>query len=105
MTVGDKVINYLSMFIGGLVGLTVGLIIYRRTMARAAELALEEDLGPAEEGEAGYEDTDSTLIDPDDAAVLMSDDDISLWDRPDGAYRDEEEEEEEEGKKKSENRK
>ncbi|CAM1505685.1 Fc.00g113220.m01.CDS01 [Cosmosporella sp. VM-42] len=99
MTVGDKVINYLSMFIGGLVGLTAGLLIYRRTMARAAELAREGDLGPAEEGEAGYEDTDSTLMDPEDAAVLMSDDDISLWDRPDGAYRDDEDDDEEDGKK------
>lgn|SRR4051812_20314843 len=93
MTAGDKAINYLSMLLGGLVGLTVGLIIYRRTMARAAELARDTALAEeAEEGEAGYEDGDTTLLDPEDAAVLMSDDDISLWDRDDGGYRDEPEE-------------
>ena len=99
MTTGDKVINYLSMLLGGLVGLTVGLIIYRRTMARAAELAAETALAEeAEEGEAGYEDGDTTLLDPDDAAVLMLDDDISLWDRQEEEYRDESEEEDDNGK-------
>ena len=60
MTAGDKAINYISMFIGGAVGLAVGLVIYRRTMARAAELAREEGLDSAalsvEEGLGGYED-------------------------------------------------
>ncbi|KAF4983011.1 hypothetical protein FZEAL_1483 [Fusarium zealandicum] len=99
MTAGDKAINYLSMMLGGAVGLAVGLIIYRRTMARAAELARQEGLDPsalsAEEGAAGYADSDnSPLMDPDDAAVLMSDDDISLWERDDldSGYRDEEDE-------------
>ncbi|KAM5351644.1 hypothetical protein ACJ41O_004367 [Fusarium nematophilum] len=97
MTAGDKAINYLSMFLGGAVGLIVGLIIYRRTMARAAELAREEGLDPtglsAEEGEAGYVDSDnSPLMDPEDAAVLMSDDDISLWERDtmENGYHDDE---------------
>ncbi|KAF7549340.1 hypothetical protein G7046_g8374 [Stylonectria norvegica] len=106
MTVAEKAVNYVSMFIGGAVGLTVGLIIYRRTMARASELAREEVLGAtAEEGEAGYEDGDSqTLMDPEDAAVLMSDDDISLWDRQEDSYRDEEEDNDDEsGKKKDDN--
>lgn len=94
MTAGDKAINYLSMFFGGLVGVTVGLIIYRRTMARAAELALEA--AAEEEGQAGYEDADTSMMDPEDAAVLMSDDDISLWDRQEEAYRDEVDEDEEE---------
>ncbi|KAK7417187.1 Tlg2-vesicle protein [Neonectria magnoliae] len=96
MSAGDKAINYLSMAIGGAVGLTVGLIIYRRTMARAAELARIDAHGTAaEEGDAGYEDTDSSsLIDPDDAAVLMSEDDISLWGRDDGGYRDADDDEE-----------
>lgn len=99
MTAGDKAINYISMFIGGAVGLAVGLVIYRRTMARAAELAREEGLDSAalsvEEGLGGYEDErDSPLMDPEDAAVLMSDDDISLWDRPDdeGRYYDDDDE-------------
>lgn len=94
MTAGDKAINYLSMFFGGLVGVTVGLIIYRRTMARAAELALEA--AAEEEGQAGYEDADNSMMDPEDAAVLMSDDDISLWDRQEEAYHDDVDEDEEE---------
>lgn len=95
MSAGDKAINYVSMAIGGAVGLTVGLIIYRRTMARAAELARNDARGAAaEEGDAGYEDVESSsLIDPEDAAVLMSDDDISLWGRDDAVYRDEDDDE------------
>ncbi|KAH7162743.1 hypothetical protein B0J13DRAFT_615365 [Dactylonectria estremocensis] len=96
MSAGDKAVNYISMAIGGAVGLTVGLIIYRRTMARAAELArVDAQSGAAaEEGDAGYEDAESSsLIDPEDAAVLMSDDDISLWGRDDAVYRDEDDDE------------
>ncbi|KAM0241112.1 hypothetical protein ACHAPO_001914 [Fusarium lateritium] len=106
MSAGSKAINYLSMLLGGAVGLGVGLIIYRRTMARAEELAQQEGLNPAgasvEEGEAGYADSDnSPLMDPDDAAVLMSDDDISLWERDDteGRYHDEDEDEDEDTNK------
>ncbi|KAL3964267.1 hypothetical protein ACCO45_001271 [Purpureocillium lilacinum] len=85
MTAGDKAINYLSMIIGGIIGILVGLAIYRRTMARAAELQREEggaadELAAAEDGDAGYEDTEATLLDPEDAAAIMSDDDLSLWD-------------------------
>ncbi|PNY28821.1 Golgi apparatus membrane protein tvp38, partial [Tolypocladium capitatum] len=80
MTAGDKFINYLSMAVGGIFGMAVGLAIYRRTMARAAELQREGG-GAAEEGDAGYEDADATtLMDPEDAAAIMSDDDVSLWD-------------------------
>lgn len=102
MTAGDKAINYLSMLIGAAVGLFVGLIIYRRTMARAAQLAREDGLDPTalattEEGEAGYLDSDnSPLMDPEDAAVLMSDDDISLWERDglENGYHDDDDDEE-----------
>ncbi|POR38236.1 Golgi apparatus membrane protein tvp38 [Tolypocladium paradoxum] len=83
MTAGDKAVNYLSMALGGIVGIAVGLAIYRRTMARAAELQRQEGgaAAAAEEGDAGYEDTDATtLMDPEDAAAIMSDDDMSLWD-------------------------
>lgn len=84
MSFGDRLVNYLSMFIGAAVGITVGWVIYKRTMARAAELALEENAAAAEEeGRAGvaspYLDTEDTLVDPEDAAALMSDDDLSLW--------------------------
>lgn len=76
-------VNYLSMALGGAVGIAVGWIIYRRTMARAAEIAREDQADAQEEGRAGsstpYLDRDDTLIDPEDAAALMSDDDLSLW--------------------------
>ncbi|CAK7214920.1 Tlg2-vesicle protein [Sporothrix bragantina] len=97
MSAGDKALNYLSMAIFGCVGVGVGLFIFRRTMARAAEIAAEE--GAQEEGRAGpgqsgqnnnrapgvYADDDvddnAPLMDPEDAdvAALMDDDDISLW--------------------------
>ncbi|KAM0481304.1 hypothetical protein ACHAPX_003408 [Trichoderma viride] len=82
MTVRDKMFNYASMIIGGAIGAAAGIIIYRRTMARAAELVREEAtvIIAAEEGEGGYEDTDDTLLDPEDAAHAMGDDDVSLWD-------------------------
>lgn len=97
MSAGDKALNYISMGIFGLVGVGVGLFIFRRTMARAAEIAEEE--AQQEEGRVGggggvnraagvYADTDAAdyddnapLMDPEDAdvAALMDDDDISLW--------------------------
>lgn len=83
MTAGDKAVNYIGMAVGGIIGLAVGLAIYRRTMARAAELALEEgqDIGHVEQGSGRYDDTDdtdATLLDSEDAAAIMSGD-VSLW--------------------------
>lgn len=83
MTAGDKAVNYLGMFLGGAVGIAVGLVIYRRTAARAAQLAREDDPGPepaAERAEAGYHDSDVPLLDPEDAAAVMLDDDVLPWD-------------------------
>lgn len=85
MGFGDRMVNYVSMLVGASVGMGVGYFIYRRTMARAAELAREEGGVGAqplvggdyvdEEGERG------ALMDPNDAEALMVDeDDISLWD-------------------------
>ena len=82
MSFGDRVVNYISMAIGATVGITVGWIIYKRTMTRAAELAREDNEAATaeEEGRATpYLDTEDTLMDPEDAAALMSDDDMSLW--------------------------
>ncbi|KAI9166970.1 Golgi apparatus membrane protein tvp38 [Paramyrothecium foliicola] len=94
MTAGDKAINYISIFVGSAVGIITGLIIYRRTMARAAEIAREDAANlAAEDGEAGYEDADATMLDPEDAAALMSDDDVSLWETQPDAYRDEDDSE------------
>ncbi|KAI5862175.1 hypothetical protein GGS23DRAFT_109474 [Durotheca rogersii] len=42
MSVGDRAVNYLSMLLGSALGMALGLLIYRRTMARAKELAREE---------------------------------------------------------------
>ena len=83
MSAGDKAINYTSMILGGLLGLGMGLFVYRRTMARAEELALEEgvlvpdgrDGGASEYADALPEE----MMDPDAAALRMDDDDISLW--------------------------
>ncbi|KAL5083933.1 hypothetical protein Trisim1_000758 [Trichoderma cf. simile WF8] len=97
MPLRDKIVNYTGMIIGGAIGAAAGFIIYRRTMARAEELAREEaTIIAAEEGVVGYEDTDDTLMDPEDAADVMGDDDVSLWDNQgdDGwgdAYDDDEE--------------
>lgn len=104
MGFGDRLINYVSMLIGGLIGVGVGYFIYRRTMARAAELAREEGAAgrPLEgrSGAAGREYVDdeqqgegARLMDPNDAAALMvDDDDISLWDASgdDGGFEDDE---------------
>ena len=83
MSAGGKAVNYISIFVGGLIGLVVGLYVYKRTMARAAELAREEAEEIAADAGDDYADNeDARLMDPNDAnaAALMEDDDISLWD-------------------------
>lgn len=98
----DRALNYISMVVFGILGVAVGLFIYRRTMARAEELAREEGLeaGDAlldgngsghEEGVVDGYDENGPLVHPDDldAAAIMDDDDISLWDTEGGdGYRD-----------------
>ncbi|KLU82059.1 hypothetical protein MAPG_01138, partial [Magnaporthiopsis poae ATCC 64411] len=42
MTFSDKMVNYTGMGLSAVVGGVVGLVVYRRTMTRAAELAREE---------------------------------------------------------------
>ncbi|WYZ34796.1 hypothetical protein EsH8_I_001072 [Colletotrichum jinshuiense] len=96
MTAGGKAVNYISMVFGGVVGLAVGWLIYQRTMARAAELALEQaeaesGLVPGQNNAPDYSDIEAGLVDPEDVAALMDDDDISMWAREtdeDGVYRD-----------------
>ncbi|KAG9248845.1 Golgi apparatus membrane protein tvp38 [Calycina marina] len=101
MDASTKAINWASIIIGGTLGVAVGYIIYQRTMARAAELEVEEleagtntgvqrervysDEGRGGSGGGGEEGG----IDV-DAAALMNDDDISLWDHnANGGYSDE----------------
>lgn len=74
------------MAVGGAVGLVAGYVIYGRTMARAAAIAREQGDVDAEEGHGGYSsngngyaDASSGLMDPEDAAAIMSDDDLSMW--------------------------
>lgn len=101
MTGWDRAINYISMFVFGVLGFAVGLFIYRRTMARAAELTRESELedgdallngvGDIEEGVLGDDLENGRMVHPDelDAAALMDDDDISLWEGSGGdGYRD-----------------
>ena len=98
MSFGDKLINWIGMLVGAAIGFGIGYIIYRRTMARAAELAREdEQLGnAAEEGHAGgnsvggFYDSEPTMMDPEDAAELLDDDDLSMWETQVDEYRDEE---------------
>lgn len=99
MTLGDRLVNYLSIGVGAFVGIGVGYFIYHRTMARVAELARTDAAAaggrPLADGRSGggrrtsgggYADDDDAdegarLMDPNDAAALMvDDDDISLWD-------------------------
>ncbi|KAI2629719.1 hypothetical protein GGR54DRAFT_276205 [Hypoxylon sp. NC1633] len=112
MSTGDKVVNYLSMLVGSAVGMALGLLIYRRTMARAKELAREEAVEnglPVDADELDYADLEEGVLGGGagggrqqqrpgeaDEAALMDDDDISLWETEGlGAggygYRDEEE--------------
>ncbi|KAI1455705.1 hypothetical protein F4805DRAFT_263962 [Annulohypoxylon moriforme] len=92
MSVGDKVINYLSMLVGSVVGIALSLFIYRRTMARAKELAREEavenglPIDGAGDVDLSYEDLEEGVLGgrqqrhgESDEAALMDDDDISLW--------------------------
>ncbi|KAI0140953.1 hypothetical protein F4776DRAFT_661777 [Hypoxylon sp. NC0597] len=107
MSVGDKVVNYMSMLLGSVLGIALSLFIYRRTMARAKELAREEaaENGVAIDGdeELNYEDLEEGVLSgiggsgrqqrpgEADEAALMDDDDISLWDTDgvEDGYRDE----------------
>ncbi|KAI0889943.1 uncharacterized protein GGS22DRAFT_149565 [Annulohypoxylon maeteangense] len=102
MSVGDKVVNYLSMLVGSVVGIALSLFIYRRTMARAKELAREEGIesGVPIDGDVdlSYEDLEEGVLGgrqqrpgEADEAALMDDDDISLWETEglESGYRDE----------------
>ena len=92
MDAGTKAINYISIIVGGVLGVAVGWIIYQRTIARARELEIEELEAGRREGAVvvGREYTDSGEAGDADAAALMNDDDISLWDNDEGAFEDQE---------------
>lgn len=89
MPASTKALNYISMILSGAVGTAVGWFIYRRTMTRAAEIALEN---AAEEGLVSPRPSDgleaSYADDSDPGDVLAGVDDISLWDGNGNGYRD-----------------
>lgn len=100
MDAGTKAINYASIIIGSIVGAAVGYIIYQRTMARARELEIAEleagNLSPEEAATVRgdlrreYSDLDGIGEEEEldlDAAALMNDDDISLWDNDERVER------------------
>ncbi|KAE8447458.1 Tlg2-vesicle protein [Mollisiaceae sp. DMI_Dod_QoI] len=94
MDAGTKAVNYASIIIGSILGAAVGWIIYQRTMARAKELEIEELEAGTAEGLVGGRERSYSDLDGEvdlDAAALMNDDDISLWDNDarEGGYRDE----------------
>ena len=95
MDTSTKIVNWVSIILGLVLGLAVGYIIYQKTMARAAELEIEE-LEAAREsrhpGERRYSDDSRITADSDAVALDMDVDDISLWDNEDGplpGYHDE----------------
>ncbi|KAI1811650.1 hypothetical protein GGS20DRAFT_562117 [Poronia punctata] len=103
MPTSTRIINYLSILLGSILGIAVGWFVYQRTMRRAKEIALEEAAATGGNSalrpdEFEYDDdveegiVGSRRSGENDAAALMDDDDISLWDSPDGVldtYRDE----------------
>ncbi|TRX93854.1 hypothetical protein FHL15_005236 [Xylaria flabelliformis] len=101
MPTSTRIVNYLSILFGSVLGITVGWFVYQRTMRRAKELALEEVGATDGNGnELDYGDVEEGILGPvqprwsgeSDSAALMDDDDISLWDAPGDAhdtYRDE----------------
>ncbi|KAI1756747.1 hypothetical protein F4782DRAFT_483980 [Xylaria castorea] len=101
MPTSTRIVNYLSIFFGSVLGIAVGWFVFQRTMRRAKELALEE-AGAADGNvnELDYGDVEEGILGPvqtrwsgeSDSAALMDDDDVSLWDVPGDAhdtYRDE----------------
>lgn len=87
MSAGDRAINYISMIVFGIMGTAVGIIIYRRTMARAAELAREEGLAVGDDPLGGAIIATADRIIDDEGGKDDDDDDDNL----DFNYADEEE--------------
>lgn len=91
MPASTKALNYISMILSAAIGTAVGWLIYRRTMARAAEMALEA--AAAEEGLASPMaggGPEGLYVDEGDPGDVLADvDDISLWETDGVGYRDE----------------
>lgn len=90
MDIVTKMVNYASIIFGSLMGIGLGYYIYQRTSARALQLKLEEEAGLAHTSGTG-DDSDAEYFagaTARSAPTGMDDDDISLWDNNDDAYRD-----------------
>ncbi|KAL5615359.1 uncharacterized protein BROUX77_001196 [Berkeleyomyces rouxiae] len=85
MSFGEKLVNYFSMGVAGAIGITVTVLIYRRTMSRAAEIVRSGNAG-----EDDFEDLEHGLVENDQPSVLGDEDALSLWGPEDeeDAYRD-----------------
>ncbi|RFU32021.1 hypothetical protein B7463_g4290, partial [Scytalidium lignicola] len=87
-----RLINYASIAFGGILGAVVSWIIYSRTVARARELEIEEleagraEVGGSINGPRGSYSDDNLDSGEEDAAALMNDDDISLWETEEGYH-------------------
>ncbi|KKA30296.1 hypothetical protein TD95_005092 [Thielaviopsis punctulata] len=85
MSIGERLVNYLSMGLAGVIGVTVTIIIYKRTMQRAEEIVRDGDADDDRDVEHG-------LIENDQANVTNDEDAISLWavddEDDEDAYRD-----------------
>jgi uncharacterized membrane protein YdjX (TVP38/TMEM64 family) len=86
MSTGTKAVNYTSMILGGLLGATMGWIIYNRTLTRAKELEIAELEAGNREGSSPPGPTRTYSDEEIDSAAFMNDDDISLWDHNDGGF-------------------
>lgn len=83
MSAGTRAINYLSIIVFGAVGVATGLFIFRKTMARAAELEAEELRSASEDRQRTGLPPRSFTDDPEAQAAtasLADDDNIDYFD-------------------------
>jgi uncharacterized membrane protein YdjX (TVP38/TMEM64 family) len=95
MSAGTKAVNYASMGVFGMIGIGVGLYIYRKTMARARELEAEEEATVRDSVRRTGRPPKQFMDDPEAqgaAEVLAQNDVVDYFDESDGEpqqYRDE----------------
>ncbi len=81
MDLGTKLINWASIIAFGILGAVLSYVIYQKTVARARQLAEEEEAALVEEGEGGYfEEREGYDGEADSGADGWGEDDVSLWD-------------------------
>jgi uncharacterized membrane protein YdjX (TVP38/TMEM64 family) len=84
MSFGAKAVNWISIFVGGLVGLFTGLYIYQRTMDRARQLEAEEQANVRQSIARSGAPPPEFLDDPEAqaaaATIGQEDDDVDFFD-------------------------